>query len=169
MFIGKIVVIGAPLSSPQVKSYHPLEAFPGSCQLGVIAPLLTGSCPASRRAQRQSSSDFSLHAQGLALSGFPSDQDSHEPVFCRAHTHECPRSPLLLSCEPQRPHTCVPPSTFPSLVCWTQYHSLQFTGEESEAQRGVLQPEKPHTGALADTCFPRPCLPLCCCTRGPLG
>lgn len=42
------------------------------------------------------------------------------------------------------PHMCVPPFNFPSVFCWIQSHPLQFTDEESEAQRGVLLAEKPH-------------------------
>ena len=83
---------------------------------------------------------------------------------CR-HSWAC--TPLLGAIAP--PNTCVPPSTFPLLVSWTQYHSLQFTDEESEARGGILKLENPHTGALAGTCFPRPCPLLCLCTRDPPG
>lgn len=43
------------------------------------------------------------------------------------YVHQCPHSHLFLSCAQPPPHTYVPPSSFPSVVCWTQYHTLQFT------------------------------------------
>lgn len=69
--MGKIVVIRTLLSSPQVKSYHPQEAFLGSCQLALIIPLLIVPHTASMSASKaEPMSDFSLHVQGLALDRF---------------------------------------------------------------------------------------------------
>lgn len=83
----KTVVIGIPLLAPGVKNYHPQEAFPASCQLEVITPLLTAPCTASVSALKaEPMSDFSQHVQGLALGRFPADQDSRALVFCHVHT-----------------------------------------------------------------------------------
>lgn len=64
--MGKVTSHGTPLSGLHVKSYHPQEAFPGSCQLAVIALLLTVLCTAYMSVSKaEPLSDFSLHMQGL--------------------------------------------------------------------------------------------------------
>lgn len=104
-------------------------------------------------------SDFSLHVQGLALDRFLQIKTQVQLMICCACTWlNIPASPgvqvptlgdapvgtdvvehapppvstftptPLLGTAP--PHTCVPPSSFPSVVSWTQYHTLQFTDKK---------------------------------------